>query len=339
MTGTDGSRRSPDQSAAAEPLLGTAGDALGVAVFAVDDEGSLLTWNDTFAADIGDGAALAGASASEFFATADRPAVATAIADTVENGRATATATAEWGVDGGTPVDLHCERVTRDGEPVVVVTVRDISERRSCERDLERELDRVEELASAVSHEFLNPLNVVSGRLHLARETGEPDHFDALERAADRLEARVDEVVALGRQGAPVSDPEPVVLDDLARTVWEETDTADASLSTAAGRTVDADPVRLETVYRELFRNAVRHGGEDVTVTVGWRDGRLYVADDGPGITADDPDRLLDYGESTDGGRGFGLALARHVAGAHGWGFSLTESGVGGTRVEFVVDG
>jgi signal transduction histidine kinase len=98
-----------------------------------------------------------------------------------------------------------------------------------------------------------------------------------------------------------------------------------------------ADESRLRQLFENLFRNAVEHGGPGVAVTVGPLEGRgFYVADDGPGIPADERDRVRETGYTTaDGGTGFGLSIVESIADAHGWGMRLVESETGGARFEF----
>jgi signal transduction histidine kinase len=95
------------------------------------------------------------------------------------------------------------------------------------------------------------------------------------------------------------------------------------------------------TGSRPQADDAVEHGDPDVTVTVGDMDGGFYVADDGPGIPADERDRVFEEGYSSENdGTGFGLAIVRQVADAHGWTVAVTESADGGARFEFTgVDG
>ena len=69
-----------------------------------------------------------------------------------------------------------------------------------------------------------------------------------------------------------------------------------------------------------LFRNAVEHGGPDVSVEVGDLDDGFYVADDGPGIDEDAAGDVFDYGYTTsETGTGLGLSIAETIAQAHGW--------------------
>jgi signal transduction histidine kinase len=74
-----------------------------------------------------------------------------------------------------------------------------------------------------------------------------------------------------------------------------------------------------------------------VTVTVGELadcDG-FYVADDGPGIPADERETVFESGYSTAAdGTGFGLSIVEEIASAHGWAVRVTDSAEGGARFE-----
>ncbi|WP_152040255.1 hybrid sensor histidine kinase/response regulator [Salinigranum salinum] len=79
----------------------------------------------------------------------------------------------------------------------------------------------------------------------------------------------------------------------------------------------------------------------DLNVRVGALDGDdcgFFVEDDGTGVPRDLRDRVLDAGVTTaQTGTGFGLAIVRQVAEAHGWAIRVTESASGGARFEFRV--
>ncbi|SEV93260.1 sensor histidine kinase [Halobacterium jilantaiense] len=116
-------------------------------------------------------------------------------------------------------------------------------------------------VASALTHDLRNPLDVAKARLRAAEETGDSEHFDAAARAHDRMEQLIQDVLTLAR-GDAVVQPEPDV--DVAEAVadaWESVDTQSAELdSTDALPRVTADPGRVRRVFENLFRNAVEHG-------------------------------------------------------------------------------
>ncbi|ESS07372.1 MAG: PAS sensor histidine kinase [uncultured archaeon A07HB70] len=211
----------------------------------------------------------------------------------------------------------------------------DITERKEYERTVERQNERLDQFASVVSHDLRNPLNVADGRLSLAMEDHHSDHLIQVDRALDRMSALIDDLLSLARTGDPVTDLEPVDLAALTTSCWEHVQTADATLVTDVDRTVHADESRLHQLFANLFRNAVEHGGDDVTVTVGGLDDGFYVEDDGPGIPDDSRDDVFDAGYSTAaGGTGFGLMIAEQVADGHDWTIRIAERPAAGARFE-----
>jgi len=200
---------------------------------------------------------------------------------------------------------------------------------------LQRERDRLDEFASIISHDLRNPLNVASGGLELAREECDSDYLDDVAQAHDRMDALIDDVLTLTREGKQVEDLEPVDLGDTIDGCWRNVETTEATLMNKTDQTIHTDPSRLKQLLENLFRNAVEHGDETVTVTVRDMDNGFSVADDGPGIIDDEREKVFDAGYSTtDEGTGFGLNIVQEIAEAHGWEISVTDSETGGARFE-----
>jgi len=219
-----------------------------------------------------------------------------------------------------------------------VGVLRDISERRARERELERQNERLEEFASVVSHDLRNPLNVAVGYLELLQEDYDDDRLDRLADSHERMATIVEDVLTLAREGDDVEDPDPVALRAMARQAWATVDSKAATLGATGDVTVVADDVRLQRLFENLFRNAIDHGGADVTVTVGplADESGFYVADDGPGIPDEDREEVFQSGyTAAAGGTGFGLAIVRRIADAHGWDVRIADGDSGGARFEF----
>jgi PAS domain S-box-containing protein len=217
----------------------------------------------------------------------------------------------------------------------------DVTEQREREAALRRQNERLDQFASVVSHDLRNPLNVASGYLDLAREPGDPEKFDRVENALDRMDELVADLLTLAREGRDVGDTEPVALAIVAAEAWSHVASDGATLSVETDRVVEADKERLVELLENLYRNSVEHAGDDPTVTVSdlfeagqWRG--FTVADDGPGLDPDiDP---FETGVTTsEEGTGFGLAIVESIAEAHGWSVEATESESGGARFEFFV--
>ncbi|WP_254271408.1 ATP-binding protein [Haloarcula marina] len=199
-------------------------------------------------------------------------------------------------------------------------------------QQLQRQNQRLDEFASTLSHDLRNPLTVARGHVELlstrlsdAESAGldTADHWthvEKLEGSHDRIESIIDDVLTLTREGESVDETEQVSLEDAAQEAWANVDSGDATIEITGSRPIEADRDRLLRAFENLFRNAVDHVGDDVTVELGTlRDG-FYVADDGPGIPFEEVDDIFEYGHTTsDGGTGLGLSIVRTIAEAHGW--------------------
>ncbi|AUX08044.1 multi-sensor signal transduction histidine kinase [Halalkaliarchaeum desulfuricum] len=245
--------------------------------------------------------------------------------------------------DGGTiPIEISVNTVSLPDGDVTFGIFRDL--------ELAQKKERLEAVASILSHDLRNPLNVAQGRLDLLKEEYQSEHIAPIENAHDRIEVLIEDVLTLARNGDTVGETEPLLLSDLVESCWRTVDTADASLVVETERTIQADKSRLRQLVENVFRNSVEHsstsnrpqaddaidhGGDDVTITVGDLDDGFYIGDNGPGFPADERDRVFEFGYSTTTeGTGLGLAIVQEIAEAHGWDISVTESDSGGARFE-----
>lgn len=212
----------------------------------------------------------------------------------------------------------------------------DITERRRQEEQLLKQNERLDEFASVVSHDLRNPLNVAQGRATLLAESVESPHLDPLLSALTRIENIIKDTLVLARNGEVVSDFQPIQLSDIVGQSWGMVDTKNATLSINGTLTLHGDSDRLKHLFENLFRNAVEHGGDDVTITVGCLDsGGFYIEDTGPGIPPENRETIFEPGvTSRREGTGFGLAIVRRVVDAHGWSIQVTDGQTGGARFE-----
>ncbi|WP_396610636.1 PAS domain-containing protein [Haloferax sp. S1W] len=216
------------------------------------------------------------------------------------------------------------------------------AEREQKLRDRESELaaanERLDEFVSVVAHDLRNPLSVAKGYLEIALDTQDPEHFEKIDTALDRMNVLVDDLLTLARHGSPVVERENVDLQSTVSHAWSFVETGGAMLQTHELGSVLGDGSRLLQLFENLFRNSVEHGGSDVEVSVGQLgDGSgFYVEDDGVGIPEARRPQVFEHGYTTStSGTGFGLAIVRDIVDAHGWSVQLTESERGGARFEF----
>jgi signal transduction histidine kinase len=226
-----------------------------------------------------------------------------------------------------------------DGSPQMIAMLRDISDRLEHRRELQEKVERLDRFASIVSHDLKNPLQVIKGHVTLARETGDGEHFDAIEDAADRMDEMLSELLQLTKEGHLVGERTEIELAALAREVWSDCELDPATLEIESSETIHADRDRFHELFANLFENAYTHGGESVTIRVGMLEradtAGFYVEDDGPGISVTERDTVFEWGHTTTSdGTGFGLAIVAEIVEAHGWNIEIRESKAGGTRFE-----
>ncbi|WP_336326530.1 sensor histidine kinase [Halovenus sp. HT40] len=204
------------------------------------------------------------------------------------------------------------------------------------ERMLERQNDRLKEFTDILAHDLRNPLNVIDGHLSLYEETGDGDHLETIDETTDRMARLVEDLLRVARQGDVVTDPEPTDIGDVIETAWEGlAGDSGPTLHYETVGSVSSDPDRLCELFENLFRNAVEHGGNEVTVRVGPLDTGFYVEDDGSGIADGHKTEVFDHGFTTrDDGHGYGLSVVRTIVNAHGWDISASDAQTGGARFE-----
>lgn len=196
---------------------------------------------------------------------------------------------------------------------------------------------RQQRFVADASHELRSPLTRM--RTELEVDLAHPEGADpratqqsVLDEAIG-LQRLVDDLLHLARSDAGArsgTEAGPVALDEVVGR-------AAADLRAAGRVAVDTDGVEpavvdgrsadLRRLVTNLLDNAGRHARSGVTVSLrGVGDTvELVVADDGPGIPAEDAERVFERFTRLDqartagtGGTGLGLAIARDIAEAHG---------------------
>ncbi|MCP2241986.1 sensor histidine kinase [Lentzea aerocolonigenes] len=202
-------------------------------------------------------------------------------------------------------------------------------------------------MVNDLSHELRTPLGTMRGWLVAAQEGVADLDADLLELLLQEtlvLQQLVEDLqeLAAADAGALNLRPEPV---DAAELLAGVAAAHQVVLDVPAGLQLrlTADPVRLRQVVRNLVVNAMQHTPADGRVAVGGRvegdEVVLTVSDTGNGIAAEDLPHVFDRFWRADrsrarvtGGRGLGLAIAKHYVLAHKGTISVaSEMGVGTT--------
>jgi len=314
-------------------------------VFAIDADGTIAFANDRFYAISGlDPETVIGADYDRFGRIVDdglgslRTAVESVLADdsTEERVELEMDHPADAPVPQHLPAEARVTTLGSGGEPIgALVSLRQIGKRKAYERQLERQNERLEEFASVVAHDLRNPLSVAEGNLEIATEECDSARLESVGDALDRMWNIIEETLTLAKQGHHVGEKERVTLSEFVRQCWGTVSTSGATLEVGDEMTIRADVDRLRNLFENLFRNAVEHVGDEVTVHVGAIEDGFFLEDDGPGIPPADRERVFDLGYSTAAdGTGYGLAIVKWIAEAHGWEVAVADSD-GGARFEF----
>jgi two-component system OmpR family sensor kinase len=195
---------------------------------------------------------------------------------------------------------------------------------------LERSQEAERRFVGDASHELRTPLTALRGNAaYVARHGADPAALADLEADAARLSALLDDLLALAREdaSAPVGAGGSVAA---ARVRGEPVDLLAVAAQVAdAGTVVEGEPSlvlgerpALERAVGNLVRNARKHGPEGGTIHVGVSEGRVEVADEGPGLTPEEAAHAFERfwrGPGARGeGSGLGLAIVRAIAERHG---------------------
>jgi signal transduction histidine kinase len=207
------------------------------------------------------------------------------------------------------------------------------------------------------SHELRNPLAIIRTNVEVALADPDADPEDlrhaiiVVKRAGDRMSRLVDDLLALARRQEPTLEHERV---DLGAAVAEASDDflvpAEArgivlDRAIAPEVVVIGDRDALKRAVANLLENAVRlaPASTRIKLATGSEGGRAWiaVADEGPGIAAEDQQHVFDRfwradkaRSRADGGTGLGLAIVRQIAESHDGHVRLhSKVGVGSTFV------
>jgi two-component system, OmpR family, sensor histidine kinase KdpD len=196
-------------------------------------------------------------------------------------------------------------------------------------------------LLSSVSHDLRTPLAAISGAASSLRddrqrlsEDAKRDLLDTVNDEASRLSRLVSNLLEITKleSGASHVKKELCPLEEVVGSALSRLEKAlsERPVKTALPAElplIPMDVLLMEQVFVNLLENIVKYTPPssviEVTATVDGENVRIDVADNGPGITEGDEQKIFDKFFRSEGrkgmtGAGLGLAICRAIIGAHG---------------------
>jgi two-component system, OmpR family, sensor kinase len=208
------------------------------------------------------------------------------------------------------------------------------------------------EFVANASHQLRTPLTGLRLRLEAAElKTSDPEvkrELTAAERETERLAHLLGQLLSLAREPDSKSGERLDLAEEAEAAVhrWEapaRSSGHELVLTGAGGAEAEASRADVAAMLDNLIENALNYSPAGTTVTIEVagdpRWARLAVLDEGPGIAADEGERVFERfyrGSGSTGTDGTGLGLAVVDALARRWGgeASLANRAPGGARAE-----
>jgi PAS domain S-box-containing protein len=238
-------------------------------------------------------------------------------------------------VDGTAfPSEVKLSRFEYEGEPALHALIRDITERKEYQQRIEEQRDNLDVLNQVLRHDIRNDIQLVTAYADLAADAAETD---AVEGHVETVLENADHAVELTRTAREMAEVMLSTDETVGRvelgppleSALEEVREAYPDADVTCGTPVPTATVRanemLDTVFRNLLKNAVQHNdgavpNVDLSARETSRSVVVRVADDGPGVP--DAQKATIFGKGETGldssGTGLGLYLVETLVDSYG---------------------
>ena len=244
------------------------------------------------------------------------------------------------------PAEASISKLDEDGRQIFTVILRDISDRKQAEAELQRrteELERsnreLEQFANVASHDLQEPLRMVTGYVKLLarRYQGQLD-ADADEfigyavDGVDRMRALINDILTYSQLGASGQTSESINLDSIVervmRNLKDSADEFNATVTWDQLPKLTANATQMGQLLQNLLSNAIKFKGEESpAIHIGSQQQKgewmFSVRDNGIGIDSQHYERIFSlfqrlHGRNDYPGTGVGLAICKRVVELHG---------------------
>lgn len=235
----------------------------------------------------------------------------------------------------GIDIDRRGARLPTDHLPVELVPL--VEAMNGALRRLDDGYDRHQRFLVDAAHELRTPIAILQAKIDAAPDT---ELGRWLQSDVARLATLAEQMLDLQRMERHPPLRQTVDVAAIAREVTADLAPlvlvagVEIEVDDLGGKTVCGDTAAIARVLANLIQNAVEHGGHRIIVRIAGR--MIEVEDDGPGIPADERNRIFEpfhrlRPRAT--GAGLGLHLVRQVMTRHGGSVAAIEAPSGGTII------
>ena len=225
--------------------------------------------------------------------------------------------------------------------------------------ELSRSVNTRKQMTADIAHELRTPLSLILGHAEAVHDGVLPptrENFEIIREEATRLEHLINDLrtLSLADAGELSIAPQTIepqrLLQEIASLYQYQTQRKNISLELDIATPtpkIEADPGRMTQVLTNILDNAMRHTPEGGRIVLSARQTEDYVElavqDSGPGLSAENLERIFERFYRTDasrqrdgavlGGSGLGLAIAKSIVQAHNGQLSAESEPGKGLRV------
>ncbi|MBK5191159.1 MAG: response regulator [Methanosarcinales archaeon] len=234
--------------------------------------------------------------------------------------------------------EMYVVETEWEGERAYLITIRDISEHKQMEQELEAKNREMERFTYTVSHDLRSPLDTIRGFVDLVQEDLKQNALEEaandlqdIDKAATKMEKLLSDTLQLSRIGRIANPPEDVPFGEIVKDALEQTaeqiKSSGVEISVAEDfPVVHVDQMRIAEVLVNLIGNSIKYAGEQPTpkVEIRYRVDReetvFFVKDNGIGIDKSEHEKVFELFYQVDqsgGGSGAGLAIVKRIIEVH----------------------
>lgn len=243
---------------------------------------------------------------------------------------------------------LFSESVGFDG---IIGTSEDITKRKKIEQQLINKNRELDDFAHRVSHDLKAPINMIYGYLSVLND--DPEHYHIYYNKAiqqtENLIHSINRLLNLSRAGKVMGSKEEIKLESLIKKILWSLKTNGIHPELVFNSPLPdilGDPCGMEQLFINLIDNSIKYHDPDKTdlqIKIGHKivDGRIRIIykDNGLGVDQKYLEEIFKPGFTVqkEKGTGFGLAISKKIAKAHGGNIAANSKGLY-QGMEFTID-